>query len=237
MKPKTRNEIRRLAHGARWGDVCLHRMARALRSASRSLPADFAEIHSAIACCQASIQDLSAKLEAAYEANEKLCDYWWNESLTEADIQQLLVLNRQLRDVGPFLMSVADDIRPRLESKLADPSDPMYDYEIEARIDFILREDDPEYDEADDNILTTRQETLKDPRWHLCNDCSEPIGPEGLRAEPHCWQFHDLYDHDHGEESPRLSFRDCLRIGKILIDVQVWQQYCVDVAAESSLDL
>lgn len=237
MKPKTRTDIRRLAHGTRLGDVWLRRMARDLRSESRNLPAEFADIHSAIACCESSIQNLFAKLEAAYEANEKLCDYWWNESLTEADIQQLLALNRLLRDVGPFLRSVADDIRPRLESKLADPSDPLYDYEIEAHIDFILREDDSEYDEADDNILTTRNECLKDPRGHTCDDCAEPIGPDGLRTEPHCWLFHDLYDHDYGEESPRLSFRDCLRIGKILIDVQVWQQYCVDVAAEDSLDL
>lgn len=228
MKPKTRTGLRKLDGWMRKSNTRLRGMARELRSAGKNLPADFAEIQAAIAHCQASIQELSARIDAAYEADPTLPACWWDESLTEAEIQQLLSLNRQLRDIGPFLRSIAEDVRPRLKGKLADPNDPMYDYEIDALIEFFLREDDPEYDEGDDNVLSTRDESLKHPRYQGDDelaDYSEPIGPEGLRAEPHCWRFHDLYDHDYGEESPSLSLRDCLRIGKILIDVQVWQQY------------
>lgn len=219
----------------RRSDLRLRGMGRELRSASKELPSEYEGIHLAVARCQESIQELSATLDAAYEANETLRDYWRNESLTDADIQQLLALNRQLRGIAPFLMSVADDVRPRLEGKLADPSDPMYDYEIEARLDFILREDDLEYHEDDDNILTTRYEFLKHRRADQYTDHAETLGPEGLRVEAHCWQFHDLYDHDYGDESPSLSFRDCLRIGTILIDVQVWQQYSFDAATSPSV--
>ena len=230
MKPKTLTELRKLDGWMRRSKTRLCGMARELRSAGKGLPSEFAEVHSAVVRCQENIQELSAKLEAAYEANETLRDNWWGESLTDDDIHQLLALNRQLRDIAPFLRSVADDVRPRLESKVADPNDRMYDYEIEAQIDFILREDDPEYDEDDDNILTTRNESLRrQTEGHRID--YERIGPDGLRAEPHCWHFHDLYNHDYGEESPSLSFRDCLRIGTILIDVQVWQQYSFDVAA------
>lgn len=230
MKPKTLTELRKLDGWMRRSKTRLCGMARELRSAGKGLPSEFAEVHSAVVRCQESIQELSAKLDAAYEANETLRDYWWDESLTDDDIHQLLALNRQLRDIAPFLRSVADDVRPRLESKVADPNNRMYDYEIEAQIDFILREDDPEYDEDDDNILTTRNESLRrQTEGHRID--YERIGPDGLRAESHCWHFHDLYNHDYGEESPSLSFRDCLRIGTILIDVQVWQQYSFDVAA------
>jgi hypothetical protein len=219
----------------RRSDPRVRAMGRELRSASKELPSKYVEIHLAVARCQESIQELSATLNAAYEASETLRDNWRNESLTDADIQQLLALNRQLRGIAPFLMSVADDVRPCLEGKLADPNDSMYDYEIEARIDFILREDDPEYDEDDDNILTTREDSLKYQRDECRTDDCERMGPERLRAEPHCWQFHDLYDHDYGDESPSLSFRDCLRIGKILIDVQVWQQYSFDAATSPAV--
>ena len=32
---------------------------------------------------------------------------------------------------------------------------------------------------------------------------------------PHCWLFHDLYDHSYGLEQPTLSLQDCLRMGRI----------------------
>lgn len=47
-------------------------------------------------------------------------------------------------------------------------------------------------------------------------------------AEPHCWLFHDLNDHAYGPASPMLSLEDCLRIGRIHVDVQIWQQYVFD---------
>jgi len=124
---------------------------------------------------------------------------------------------------------VATEVSPRLAAKVADPNDPMYDYEIEARLAFIMREEDPDYDEDNDNILTTRNETLKHLRPDESENFAETIGPKGLQAEPHCWRFHDLYDHEYGADSPSLSFHDCLRISKVLVDVKVCQQYDFDV--------
>lgn len=232
MMPKTLTALSSLYDWMNSSCFKLCRMERELRSASESLPSGYPEIHAAVIRCQAGIEELSVKLNASLEeAYKRMC----RDSLSDTDIQQLLVLNRQLRNIDPFLQSVANDVRPRMEGKLADPNDPMYDYEIEARIDFILREDDPEYSEDDDNILTTRDESLKSPE---CPWPDEPRGygnhgsSSGVWAEPHCWRFHDLYDHAYGFESPCLSFRDCLRVGKIFIDVQIWQQYSFDIGAE-----
>jgi hypothetical protein len=53
-------------------------------------------------------------------------------------------------------------LEPGLRAKLADPTSRMYDYEIDAEIAYVLRDDDQEAVEDDDNILTHRAEMLKD---------------------------------------------------------------------------
>ena len=172
------------------------------------------------------------KIEKAYE-NDKAILQSADLPLTEPEVVQLRALNRRLVDITRHLGSVAKDVTPRLEAKLADPADPMYDYEIEVRIDYILREDDPEYDDEEDNILATGTESLK----NLCfldENYYKGIGSDGLKAESQCWLFHDLHDHDYGLESPRVPHRDCLRIGRIYVDVQVWQQYDFDVSEAES---
>jgi hypothetical protein len=44
-----------------------------------------------------------------------------------------------------------------LQARVTDPNDPMNDYEIEASIYYILQENDPDFDECEDNFLTTRR--------------------------------------------------------------------------------
>lgn len=74
----------------------------------------------------------------------------------------------------------------------------MYDYEMNAEIAYVLREDDQEAVEDDDNILTHRDESLKgmaetriladgiDHRESGRTDMAQ------LDGEHHCWLFHDL---------------------------------------------
>ena len=238
MKPKIRTTLNRLERWMESGGITLRGMARELQNAGSDLPSEFFDLHEAVANCKQCVERLSGKLDAVYEADRTLRGYWWDETtLSDAEVSQLLVLNRRLGDIDSLLKSIAKDVEPRLEAKLADPNDPMYDYEIEARLDFILREDDPDYAEDDDNILTTRSESLRHQKSRKHADYAEPICPENLHAEPHCWRFHDLYDHEYGEDAPRLSFRDCLRVGRIFIDVEVWQQYDFELAAVSTADL
>ena len=226
LKPKTRTTLNRMNGWIERGGIRLRSMARELRSTGNELPSELVELLDAVNACEQSIVGLSGKLHDVYLADRTLRGYWWDEkTLNDAEISQLLALNRRLRAINPLLRSIANDVTPRLEAKLADPNDPMYDYEIEARLDFILREDDPDYAEDDDNILTTRSESLKCLKSDRDMNFSEGIGPGALEAEPHCWRFHDLYDHEYGEDAPCLSFHDCLRVGKIFIDIQVWQQY------------
>lgn len=150
------------------------------------------------------------------------------DPLGESDVQALGKLDRQLVEVSRFLRERAAELNPVMQAKVEDPADPLVDYEILARIDYILHDEDPEYDGDDDTILTTREESLKGR--HRLPDREIPFGTGALPdSEPCCWLFHDLHDHSAGLRAPALALRDCLRIGKIFIDVQVWHQYAFDL--------
>lgn len=157
-----------------------------------------------------------------------------HESPTAEEIDILLRLNRQLKQIGEHCTHVVRDVTPRLEAKLGALSDPMFDYEIDAKIDFILREDDPEYDEDDDNSLSSREMQLRGEG----SDDSHPLfderiysgcSPEALFREPHAWLFHDLYDHRYGVSQPRLSLKNCLRVGTVFVELYVKQQYFFEI--------
>ncbi|RZI43673.1 hypothetical protein EGT07_07845 [Herbaspirillum sp. HC18] len=153
-------------------------------------------------------------------------------TFSKADIRRLRNLNQHLTDITAHLHATFADITPPLDTKCASPDDPMYDYEVVAKISYVLRDDDPAFANDEDNILAIREEipeSLPDG-IHIADDfCEASITLARIYDEPHCWLFHDLYDHRYGADQPALSLRDCLRIGRIYIDVQVWQQYCFDL--------
>lgn len=235
MKPKIRTDLSMLRYWVFGAHRRLRGFTRDLRNSDAFPPDIFSEVREEADICHERIKRLLTKIDAVYEADKTQRASLRDERLSAAEISQLLTLNRRLREIESFLRTVADDVEPRLESKLADPNDAMYDYEIEVIIRYNLREDDPDY-EDDDNTLTERLTSGKRTRCLFeveGKDFTEPGVPEGLKAEPHCWLFNELYDSDYGNESPRLSFRECLRIGSIDIDVQVWQQYDFDARAST----
>ncbi len=228
MKPRDRMLLNHMSHWIDWNRNRINSMEKELRRASEEeFPAEFTEIHTEVVSFHANIQSLSAKLMALFEADQTSRDLGSDEPLDEAEKKQLLALNRSLGTICPLLRSAADEVTQRLVAKVADQNDPMYDYEIDVHLAFILREDDQDYEEDGDNILTVRKESLK--LLQNEHENSAALLCEVLKAEQHCWHFHDLYDHDYGIESPSLSLHDCLRIGKVLVDVGISQQYSIDV--------
>jgi len=154
---------------------------------------------------------------------------------TEDEVAGLLRLNRRLSGLEHHLIDVVKELAPRLDAKHADTSDAMADYEIEATFDFVLRESDPDYDENDDNILTSRKEYFLNLDRNSCYgsdvDFCEP-GRSNMvvfEGEGHCYLFHDLYDHRYRLSNPAVPLRDCLRIGTVWVDVVIRQQYALDI--------
>lgn len=151
--------------------------------------------------------------------------------LNEDALMRLRNLNRAMNTISGFMHDTAEMIRPEMQAKVADNTDPMFDYEILANIDYELREDDPEYNENTDNYLSTRRETLTHRSESKKNigDWRGPFTPEPLQDDHLSWLLHSLTEHNSGPEGPMVDLRDCLRIGKVFLDIQVWRQYVFDV--------
>lgn len=154
---------------------------------------------------------------------------------TAEEISRLLCFNQRLLALEQYLCELAAKECVALDARVFDPNDPLDDYEIEATLYFTLGEDDPEFDEDCDNYLTQRQIGLKRLHrdWGLGDgqDHREPGRhfPGDLKEVPHCWLFHDLYDHSYGLEQPSLTLQDCLRVDSIWVNVAVCHQATLDI--------
>lgn len=158
-----------------------------------------------------------------------------NEELNLEEINDLLKLNQQLMELELYLCEVGNTESAYLDARVGDPNDPLDDYEIDATISFTLGEDDPVFVDTDDNFLTQRNFSLK----HLDNknglrdgfDYRETViqFPGELNNVPHCWLFHDLYDHSYGVMQPALNLQDCLRVDSIWVDIAVRHQSTLDI--------
>lgn len=170
---------------------------------------------------------------------EETCKVRVRREYSDAEIQRLVVLNERLTFIEQVLKCEAEKESQLLKLRVADPSDVLYDYEIDVTMNFVLREDDSEYDEDDDNILTTRHFSVK----HLDRDPEQEWGvgddqdhketcrkfPGVLNDVRHCYLFHDLYDHSYNLEMIELSFDQCLRVGQIWFDIEVKKQVSLNV--------
>jgi hypothetical protein len=154
------------------------------------------------------------------------------KEFTDDESQRLRNLNHAISTISDFMHGTADPIRSAMQAKVDNGRDPMWDFEIEAKIDYQLREDDPEYDENMDNYLSSRSEHLarKCDGETISKDWRGSLTPEPFRHEPLSWLLHSLTEHKNGPEGPRVDARNCLRIGTVFLDIQVWWQYAFDVA-------
>jgi len=155
-----------------------------------------------------------------------------SHDFSAAEVDALVRLNQRLEGLAYHLHEVGQQECARLEARVADPQDPLDDYEIDATLYFVLREDDPDFDDGDDNFLTQRELSLKGADHRDDGfDHRETVMqfPGRLNEIPHCWLFHDLYDHSYGLEQPALSLQDCLRVGRIWVDIAVRHQSTLDI--------
>ena len=155
------------------------------------------------------------------------------DDFTPEEVDRLVRLNERLGFLQRYLDETGPALCAPMAARVADPDDPLDDFEIEAILHFMLCEDDPEYDEDSDAFLTERRFSMKadhsDSRQGI--DYRETVRrfPGQLNQIPHCWLFHDLYDHSYGPEQPALSLADCLRIDQIWVRIVVEHQATLDL--------
>lgn len=143
-----------------------------------------------------------------------------SSSLTEDEISRLRLFNERMRELGREIQIEGSRQVELLAKRVADPLDPLDDFEIEADMSFILREDDPAYFEDDDNVLTRRIHYI--PKNRQSNfDRYECAGVVKFGIENHSYIFYDLHSMSYGLEQQALSLKDILRIGEVWIDVDI----------------
>jgi hypothetical protein len=134
----------------------------------------------------------------------------------------LFSLNDSLRQIEDKFLQILDAKYIELQARVNDPSDWMFEFNLEYFITFYLREDDPEYDNDDDNILMELQgmHSIHGNRdWGFgATHVDHAISVMRLGNEQHCYTFHQLYDHCH------LDWRDILRIGNLYVELKIDEQ-------------
>lgn len=206
----------------------ISRLSRTLKRKTSNLSGTFAELDSALDHVITSTNKVEAIIDRLLDDEN-----WKAEptSFTADETKRLQNLNHIMNNINEFMHRTTDAIRPVMQAKTADNRDPMYDYEIEVELDYALCNDDPEYDEDSDNYLSSRSESLRFERNkdELNDDWRGSLTPEVFLSEPLSWLLHSLTEHSYGPEGPRIRLKNCLRIGRIFIDIQVWHQYVFDI--------
>ena len=146
------------------------------------------------------------------------------------EIDRLQLLNKALRNLQDLLFMKACNTRALFSASLYAPDSRIADFEIWARIDYILRESDAEWREDNSNILTSRTHITPTSRVINIADTTDWCDRrENPLKEPHCYLFHDLYDHGSSEEQVALNLKDCARIGEIHAELVLQQQFELDI--------
>ncbi len=187
------------------------------------------------------LQSFTKQLSRDLEALNETCTVKVRREYTDKEIENLVVLNQRLIGIESYLKKESEAECQLLRIRVANENDLIYDYEIDVTMNYVLREDDPEFDPDDDNILTTRNFSVKrldreqDPEreWGVGDNQNhhDPCinYPGVLNEVRHCYLFHDLYDHSYNLEMISLSWEQCLRVGEIWIDVEVKKQVSLNV--------
>lgn len=142
------------------------------------------------------------------------------DSLSKGEKKWLQGLNESLREFENKYSVIMDTKYIELQARVSDTSNWLMEFNLEYVITFYLRDDDPEYDEEDDNILMEIDNLyLPDRDWGLGSthvDHAEPR--ECFPCESHCFLYHELYGHCN------LDWRDLFRIGAVYMEIKIEEQ-------------
>lgn len=139
---------------------------------------------------------------------------------------RLAALNDILTELEQKINQEVKSLTKKLNHKVKAIGDRVIqDYEIEVEVSYWLDENDPEYSDDRDNVMARfchpffgKTRSRFDP---TCDYNDMPLNySDPLNFRPHCYMFHELYDHT----VPRLTFRDLLRIGMIWTEIIIRDQ-------------
>ena len=90
-------------------------------------------------------------------------------NLTNTQKEELKILNQRLLKLQEKILKEAIKIDEELLKRVEDKNDLLDDYEIEFELIFILKQSDKEFNEDNDNFITTITEYLKKVSKNKCD--------------------------------------------------------------------
>ena len=166
-----------------------------------------------------------------YSAKRVNRDLYQIDDLSQTQREFLMKLNKTLIKLEKQIQAELNRLHILGKQRVEDHSDWVEDFEIEAYINFILNESDPEFDEDLDNILVQLRESRPDEKRvkppylgnEQINHNTFQHWEHPMSNEYHCWLYHCLYDHTD------LGWSNILRIGEIWLDVDIEFQTFITV--------
>lgn len=151
------------------------------------------------------------------------------DQLSRKQHQFLWALNDQLFEIEKNVKREVLTLTKVCEEKISNLNDWVEDYEMDCFITFILKEDDEDFSDDNDNVLVQLTEHCKNRNWEwgLSDDNNHNDflhwAQHPMRGEKHCWLYHCLYDHT------KLGWANVLRIGVIWVDINVEYQKVIRI--------
>ncbi len=155
------------------------------------------------------------------KANKRLKDLIPDEIMNRTiDIDRVNEINNRLIQIEKDIYNQWMEIDPPLDKKIQCKDNWLNDYELEVKLSYHLREDDPLFTEDSDNIIYIQKQHIFKGDWE-----KNPVADgENHSEDPkrkifHCYLFHDLYDHC------GVRYDIIQRIGLIWVDFNVTRQH------------
>lgn len=183
-------------------------------------------------------------LEPAVDACIRYHRDRWDFSLTREEADFLMALNKRLRKLEHDINTACYRLNQEMHARQERGEPFLDDYDIDAKLSFILREDLTLYREDDDNIIHESndfktagpdrlEEWIQEAREHEEMDWNDARGATNpvirnnpLFNVPHCWLFHDLQSHS------RVPLRHLCGIGTIWVNIRVRHQSVIAIGKD-----
>lgn len=141
--------------------------------------------------------------------------------LNPEELAQIEAIHLRLREIEAMIYPILKAKQKTLLAKVDEQSHWMEAFNLTLYLTYFLREDDHEWEEDCDNILTKGEYYVwpDNDEWGigmLHINHAEPGRP--FENAHHCYSFHELYDHSY------LDWRDLLRIGNIYVEITTDEQ-------------
>ncbi len=197
-----------------------------------SLKLELLEAHESISLHEQAIKNLQIKIE---KIQQNLVQKEARILDPKAKLQRIIKFDANLRELHKNLLREFVATESNLDAQLDDKESNLIDYEIDIKLEYLLPESDPSYDENSDNVLATRDVLFPyDYKQYGLNRMLQEIDSDDFHDSPSSAEYkqgyltHDVVRHNYGF-SREIGEDDLLRTKDVWVNFIITRQYCLSL--------